>query len=70
MFFNRKQKKSMETCNHNWILSDYTYETFNAGVSVDVEDRYILYCDKCNSKNNVDEFTFYKMNRLGLIKEC
>lgn len=68
MFFNRKKNKLQKQCKHNWTLSDYHYSTFNTGVAVDVEDRYVLYCDKCENSKEVDEFTFSKMNRLGLIK--
>lgn len=56
-------------CAHTWYLADFEVGSFNAGVSVEIEDYFVLRCEKCNSKRKVDEYEFEKLQTHGLVKE-
>lgn len=62
----RRNKKP--DCAHTWYLADYEAGTFNAGVAVEIEDYFVLRCEKCEVKRMVDEYEFGKMQTYGLIK--
>ncbi|MBA9027584.1 hypothetical protein HNP81_002874 [Peribacillus huizhouensis] len=68
MWFRKKKPEATE-CVHTWFLADYEAGYFNAGTSVDIEDYFILRCNKCGGKRRVDEYELGKLRRYGLIKE-
>jgi hypothetical protein len=69
MAFFRRKKDETSQCAHSWYLADYESGSFNAGVAVEIEDYFILRCNKCGSKRKVDEYEFGKLRRYGLIGE-
>lgn len=59
--FKRKEKCKF----HEWKMSDFRihYSIY------DVEKLYEITCVKCNKSRVVEEYAFYEMKELGLIKE-
>lgn len=66
MFWKRKSKPD-QACAHTWRLVDYVYTTSNG---LDIDDYFELHCEKCGNKRMVDEYTYGRLQRYGLVKQA
>jgi hypothetical protein len=64
---NREPVEVKPPCAHEFVLSNVIVREVYNGYDVDFEDRFVIFCRKCELKYSTSQFEYNKLEKHGLI---